>query len=352
MTLPTSDTLVSYPAGSTTSTGRVIHVEPLAGGRSAVLLDTTAFHPVDTAWPDQPSDRGALIAGGVEHPIIDGVTGGIHEGVLHLGADLPVRGGTEGWIFVVAHIVNGPGPAVGSPVDIRVDAEYRAALSAGHTACHLASLALDAALAPAWTKPAPTDALGAPAFDALAIETSRIHPNGSVDVYRIGKSLRRKGFTAAALDELENVERLANAQLEQWRSAGGAIRIERSSDELSARRTWVCELAGGRTDIPCGGTHLHDLAELAQVTVTLSVRDLEGARELTMATTAIPTSEGSPVPTSNEQHIPEPTEASVPELEVDQTEAPRPEEAIADAVRAEPDVEDHGRASDRFESSP
>ena len=334
MTLPSTDTLVSYPDGATGSTGTVIHVEPLADGRSAVLLDTTAFHPVDTAWPDQPADRGTLVAGDIEYPIVDGVTGGIHEGVLHLGADLPVRNGTDGWIFVVAHIIDGSGPAEGSAVDVRVDADHRAALSAGHTACHLASLALDAALAPAWTKPAPTDALGAPAFDALAIETSRIHPNGSVDVYRIGKSLRRKGFTAAALDELENVERLANSQLEQWRSAGGAIRIERSAHELSARRTWVCELAGGRTDIPCGGTHLDDLSQLAEVTVKLEVTDLEGARQLVMTTTATPSEHPAP-------HIPQPNEASVPELEADQNDAPRPEEEIADVLRAEPDVGDH-----------
>lgn len=42
-----------------------------------------------------------------------------------------------------------------------------------------------------------------------------------------------------------------------------------------------------------------------------------------------------------ENHIPGPDEASVPELEVDQTIAPRPEEEIADALRAEPDVEEH-----------
>lgn len=334
MTLPSNDTLVSYPDGATESTGTAIHVEPLPDGRSAVLLDTTAFHPVDTAWPDQPADRGVLVSEGIEFPILDGLTGGIHEGVLYVGADLPVRNGTEGWIFVVAHIIDGPRPAVGSSVSVRVDADHRAALSAGHTACHLASLALDAALASAWTKPAPTDALGSPAFDALAIETSRIHPHGSVDVYRVGKSLRRKGFTAAALDELENVERLANAHLERWRSAGGAIRIERAAHELSARRTWVCELTDGRTDIPCGGTHLHDLAQLAAVTVKLQVTDLDGARELVMTTTA--TLEGHPTP-----HIPAASEASIPEIEDDQNDAPRPEEEIADVLRAQPDIEDH-----------
>ncbi|SFN89498.1 hypothetical protein [Mycetocola miduiensis] len=36
-------------------------------------------------------------------------------------------------------------------------------------------------------------------------------------------------------------------------------------------------------------------------------------------------------------------EPTIPELEVDESIAPRPEEEIADALRAEPDVEDHGR---------
>ncbi|WP_205683928.1 hypothetical protein [Cryobacterium aureum] len=44
---------------------------------------------------------------------------------------------------------------------------------------------------------------------------------------------------------------------------------------------------------------------------------------------------------SPQKHIPGPDEPSIPELEVDQTIAPRPEEEIADALRAEPDVEDH-----------
>lgn len=44
---------------------------------------------------------------------------------------------------------------------------------------------------------------------------------------------------------------------------------------------------------------------------------------------------------SPQNHIPSPDEASIPEVEVDQTIAPRPEEEIADALRAEPDVEDH-----------
>ena len=40
-------------------------------------------------------------------------------------------------------------------------------------------------------------------------------------------------------------------------------------------------------------------------------------------------------------HVPRPDEPTVPELEEDENVAPRPEEEIADALRAEPDVEDH-----------
>jgi hypothetical protein len=41
------------------------------------------------------------------------------------------------------------------------------------------------------------------------------------------------------------------------------------------------------------------------------------------------------------EHIPAPGEPTIPELEEDETIAPRPEEEIADVLRAKPDVEDH-----------
>jgi alanyl-tRNA synthetase len=285
MALPTSDTTVSYPDGATASIGTVVHVEPLPDGRSAVLLETTAFHPVDVAWPDQPADRGTLTTGHGTQPIVDALTGGIHEGRLYLGADLPVRTGTEGWVFVVAHLIEGDPPSSGDSAQIEVDTDYRAALSAAHTACHLAALALDAALAQGWEKPAPLDSLGNPAFDSLAIQQSRIHPHHSADLYRIGKSLRRKGFTPTAIADPGSVADRINEQLAQWVAAGGSVRIERDADDrLSSRRTWVCELPEGRVAIPCGGTHVTDLAELSGVTAALAVRDVDGGVELLMDT--------------------------------------------------------------------
>ena len=40
-------------------------------------------------------------------------------------------------------------------------------------------------------------------------------------------------------------------------------------------------------------------------------------------------------------HVPAPGEPSIPELEEDENIAPRPEEEIADLLRAEPDTDEH-----------
>jgi alanyl-tRNA synthetase len=282
-------TVVLYPSGQTSSSGTVVHVADAGGGRTAVVLDQTAFHPVDTAWPDQPSDRGALVLSDDSTiDILEAVVGASNGEALLLGRDAPVRTGTEGWTFVVAHVVEGASVALGDEVRVEADAEYRAQLSAGHTACHLASLALDAALADGWRKDAPTDALGAPAFDALAIQQSRIVPLGSRDVYRIGKSLRRKGFDPAVLDDLDAVAGRANMLLVDWIQAGGAAHIECDGPALADRRTWVCALPGATVRIPCGGTHIASLAELCAVTVSLASTSVEGGLEVVMTTVATP----------------------------------------------------------------
>jgi alanyl-tRNA synthetase len=277
-----SDTIVDYPAGATRSRGTVLATLPLPEGLG-VVLDRTAFHAVDAGWPDQPADRGTLAG----HPVLDAVVGATDGGDILIGGDIPVRTGAEGWSFVVVHVLATDTPVeVGDEVEVTVDAGYRNALSAGHTACHLASLALDAALAGSWTKEVPLDNLGAPGFDALACASSRIHEFGSADVYRIGKSLRRKGFDPAALDDLTGVADVANARLAEWVATGAGIRIDRDGDGLGDRRRWVCELPGGDAVIPCGGTHLTSLGELTAVRVELTRDDVDGGIAITMTTTA------------------------------------------------------------------
>ena len=63
MTLPRHDTRVTYPAGALQERTRVLHLGPAADGRTAVITESTSFHPVDAAWPDQPADTGRIRVG-------------------------------------------------------------------------------------------------------------------------------------------------------------------------------------------------------------------------------------------------------------------------------------------------
>lgn len=290
MTLPERDTRVTYPSGALVATSRVLHLAPAPDGRLAVVTETTSFHPVDAAWPDQPADAGVIRAAGAEPPVRDAVVAATDGTALHLGAEIPVRPGTEGWAFLVAHLVDaGSAIAEGDEVEIEADATTRRALSTGHTACHLASLALNRAVAGRWSKQAREDSLGSPDFDGAAITSSRILPYGSVDLYRLNKSLRRAGFDTASLAaELDHVRREVADQLEQWIVSGAPVRVEAEGDGLSDRRTWVCELPDGTARIPCGGTHLTSLAELGALTTEFTVIDDAGTPVLEMTNRARP----------------------------------------------------------------
>ncbi|WP_405012436.1 metal-dependent hydrolase [Kitasatospora sp. NBC_01539] len=280
MTLPT--THVTFPSGAVSGDSPVLAVHPLEGGRYAVVTAATPFHPLDHTWPDQPADLGTLTVAGVAHPVVDCLTGAVGPdgGGLLVGADIPVRRGDEAWSWLVLHVVEGePADAVGSTAELRVDAGRRALLSAAHSGCHLLALALNAALAPRWRKdPGRRDAFGNPDFDSLAMASSVMDTEASTDTYRLGKSLRKKGFTteagdglAALADDLQAVTEAVDAQLAAWIAADAAVRIDVPGPELTARRRWQCELPAGRAEIFCGGTHLHNLGELSELRTELSL---------------------------------------------------------------------------------
>lgn len=291
MTLPTESTIVIYPTGTAMATGTVLHVERelrregTASPLFAVILDVTPCHPVDAGWPDQPADRATLVWNdGGETKVIDCVVAATNGERLYLGDDIPVRKGTEGWVFVVAHLVT-VAPPEGIVVTVAVDEKYRRALSIGHTACHIASLALNAALADRWSKDVGADALGAPNFDAEAKDTSRILERGSRDTYRLGKSLRKKGFSTEGLsDDLSDIEEAVNEHLTTWIAEKAAVRIDRDGDRLTDRRYWVCELEGGSARIPCGGTHAENLSDVKGLRAALSLVDVDGTSVLVMET--------------------------------------------------------------------
>ncbi|MBN6057523.1 metal-dependent hydrolase [Nonomuraea sp. RK-328] len=272
-----NSTVVTFPAGQVSGRSRIVGTVPV-GERHGLVVSETPFHPLDHTWPDQPADRGTI--GGL--PVVDCVTGAWSEGEIELGADIPARRGAEGRQWLVVHVTDSPLP-VGESVELAVDPAYRAALSAGHTACHLAALALNAALADRWRKEPALDALGHPDFDQTAITSSRIVPDGSVDVYRLGKSLRKKGFTADGLDTaLAEVAAAVDDRLKAWVAADAPVRLDVPGPELTARRTWHCALPEGEASIPCGGTHVTRTSELGTVTVELA---LEEGTTLTMRTT-------------------------------------------------------------------
>ena len=207
------------------------------------------------------------------------------DGVDLQVARISVRKGTDGWSFLVAHLVDGDAPLnEGDTVTIEVDPFYRDRISAGHSACHLASLALNAALAGAWSKEPRLDSLGSPDFDAAANETSTILERGARDTYRIGKSLRKAGFDPAALDDPAALAASVNATLASWIATGGEIRIERDGDLLTDRRYWVADLPAGEARIACGGTHVTSIGELGAITIVLETEQLEGALGMTMVT--------------------------------------------------------------------
>jgi alanyl-tRNA synthetase len=285
MPLPTEDTRVLYPSGAVDVQATVLHSEPLPDGRSAVLLDATCVHPVDAGWPDQGPDQALLHHGAAFWPVEDCIVGATDGSALYIGADIPVAKGTPGWAFVVVHVVDAAGLNAGDTVTVEVDVGLRDATSAGHTMCHLASLALNDALADRWKKEVRPDALGHPDFDGLAIDESLIGKNASVDTYRLGKSLRKKGFSVDGFAEsLASIETVINATLAGWTVTDAAVRIDRDGDLLTDRRYWVCELPDASVRIPCGGTHVESLGTLGVLTVTLGLHDLDGTDVLTMNT--------------------------------------------------------------------
>ncbi len=273
MPLPHTDTTVSFPAG--TLTDRAVVQSVTAGdGQALVLTDRTPFHPVDPHWPDQGPDLGSIGRGGTRVAVRDCLVGATDGAVLYVGDTVPVPRGEPGWAFVVVHVVDlGVVPlAEGDEVTLVVDPARRAALSARHTGCHLAAPALNAALAGRWRKTPRLDSLGHPDFDQTAIASSGIEPYGSIDRYRLGRSLRRGGFDPGGLaDELPALTEAVNRTLAGWVADGGTVWVDARRPGLGSRREWVCELPAGTARMPCGGTHVHGLGELGSIRVTLAL---------------------------------------------------------------------------------
>ncbi|WP_319536298.1 alanyl-tRNA editing protein [uncultured Vibrio sp.] len=243
---------------------------------SYLVTETTPFHPVSHIWPDHPADKGLIEVNGEVLPVIDCQVGAVEleTNTLYVGITIPVKRSTEGWVFVVVHVL----PRVellepGMMASLQVDKPYQLSLSRGHSAGHLAYLALNKVLADGyWRKDADRkDPHGHYDFNSYAQETSFVTPDKCVDTYRLGKTLRKRGLNSAdMLSDLSDIEHKVNAQLSEWLQREETIIIECHGDNLTDSRYWKCDLGEGKIAvIPCGGTHAGHLNEFASIQVTL-----------------------------------------------------------------------------------
>jgi len=269
----TDGTLVSFAGGSLRETATVVFVARAEDGW-IILTDRSPFHTESLTWPDQPGDRGWLVGPeGGRVTILGSREGVLHRqtGVLSLDdAARALRRGDPDLAAVVVHLADQALP-VGASVTLEVEAPYRAALSLQHTGVHLAALALNRCAAAFWTKePGDPDSLGAPNLDKAAVTRSEIGTEASTDGYRLGKSLRKKGFDAAAfVADLPARSAAINAILQGWLATPAPVVMTPAQGPLGDRRHWSTRLDGAEASMPCGGTHVADLAHLAAIDVTL-----------------------------------------------------------------------------------
>jgi alanyl-tRNA synthetase len=279
--------LITYPGGSTSERAKVLATARDEAGGLLFVVDNTPCHPENPRWPDQPADKCTVIVDDVGSPV-QCVEGYIADG--HVVVEAPTDSSET--IRAVVHVAPSDlatRVTTGDDVLLEVDKEYRARVALSHTRCHLAALALNATFASAWRKEAPVrDSLGNPDFDKLAISSSVMDDTSSTDVYRIGKSLRKKGFTSEILEDLTPLSASLAATLDEWLASNPVFTVESTKCPLDEQRTWRCELPTGAAAIPCGGTHVQHMTaddsfavdliwDGASLSLTMKTHDLSAA---------------------------------------------------------------------------
>ncbi|MGF1722589.1 alanyl-tRNA editing protein [Vibrio kyushuensis] len=246
-------------------------------GNTYVVTERTPFHPVSHIWPDHPADQGHLEIAGKSISVDNCLVGAVEVATqqLFIGDAIPVKRDAEGWVFVVVHCFQSDVDElkVNESITWVVDKAYQQSLSRGHSAGHLAYLALNKVLAEGyWRKDADRkDPHGHHDFNSYAQVTSFVTEDRCVDVYRLGKTLRKRGLNSAQmLEELTSIESRVNDQLVSWLETKADVLMTCDGDSLTSSRYWSCDLAEGSVaTIPCGGTHVNSLVEFESIQVSL-----------------------------------------------------------------------------------
>ncbi|MEZ9395087.1 alanyl-tRNA editing protein [Vibrio splendidus] len=257
--------------------------------KTYLITDMTPFHPVSHIWPDHPADRGFVSVNGEQYIVEDCLVGAVEQstGKLHIAADIPVKRDTEGWAFVVVHQL----PASASMININdevgltVDKEYQASLSRGHSAGHIAFLALNKVLAESyWRKDADRkDPLGSYDFNSYAQVTSFVTPELCTDKYRLGKTLKKRGLNVAdMLANLDGIEADINQMISSWLAESTLVAMRLEGEALTDSRYWEWQLDSDTlVSIPCGGTHIENTSEFKFLSVKLTQLDDQHIEMLT-----------------------------------------------------------------------
>lgn len=259
---------------------KALYVES-GDSKTYLLTNVTPFHPVSHIWPDHPADQGFVNVGDVQYPVEDCLVGAVEQstGKLYIAADIPVKRDAQGWAFVVVHQL----PASASMINLNdevvlsVDKEYQASLSRGHSAGHIAFLALNKVLAESyWRKDADRkDPLGSYDFNSYAQVTSFVTPDLCSDKYRLGKTLKKRGLNVAdMLTNLDGIEADINQMIAGWLTELTLVTMRLEGEALTDSRYWEWQLDDDTlVSIPCGGTHIDNTSELKALSVKLTQLD-------------------------------------------------------------------------------
>ena len=267
---------------------KALHVES-DDSKTYLITDVTPFHPVSHIWPDHPADQGFVTVDDVQYPVEDCLVGAIEQstGKLCIAADIPVKRDAEGWVFVVVHQLSASASMINihDEIVLSVDKEYQSSLSRGHSAGHIASLALNKVLAESyWRKDADRkDPLGSYDFNSYAQVTSLVTQELCTDKYRLGKTLKKRGLNVAdLLANLDGIETDINQMISGWLAEPTPVAMRLEGEALTDSRYWEWQLdADTLVSIPCGGTHIENTSELKALSVKLTQLDDQHIEMLT-----------------------------------------------------------------------
>ncbi|WP_338884371.1 MULTISPECIES: hypothetical protein [Xenorhabdus] len=239
-----------------------------------VITNNSPFYPQNYKWGDQKSDIGVIAFNNHTLNIVKTYTAVIIDGKICIGHDIPDKLNSEDKLIPAHYLESLNGlecqSMVGEKVKLSVDAEARYKISAAHSMTHFMSLALNKVANKYWNKDYDTDSLGNYNLDKAAIFKSSISELKSVDTYRFGKSLKKKGFDKASfLANIVSINEEMNLILKNWLSTGSEIQVEYTSKNIEDFRLWKSTVENRPVVIPCGGTHIKNTEEIQDVKVEI-----------------------------------------------------------------------------------